>query len=225
MVEEIQYCCQLIVACVVILVSLINIAFTDENICLWTTLASGTLDYLLPNLSLKRNEPFYPTLLSNASMDCYPNNTVAKYTTKLPNMMELEGDWEVGLVKISCPGALINVHGDEYVFRVINHAKNYAKVYTLKEGYYRDVYDFVDAVNDLLRVPRERNDILKKTIGIERQKVCLRFFELERVVELTIKPGYKVYFNEALARKLDFRIMPYIPIRQWAWLRNQTVQL
>ena len=92
MVEEIQYCCQLIVACVVILVSLINIAFTDENICLWTTLASGTLDYLLPNLSLKRNEPFLPDLPSNASMECYPNNTVAKYTTKLPNMIG-KSDW------------------------------------------------------------------------------------------------------------------------------------
>jgi len=131
----------------------------------------------------------------------FPSNA---YTTKLPNMMELDGDWEVGLVAISCPGALINVHGDEYVFRVINHAGNYAKVYTLKEGYYRDVYDFVDAANDLLRVLRERNDILRETIGIERQKAYLRFVELEKVVELVIRPGYKVYFNEALARKLGF---------------------
>jgi len=123
---------------------------------------------------------------------------------ELPNMMELDGDWKVGLVEISCPGALINVHGDECVFRVINNAGNYAKVYTLKEGYYRDVYEFVDAVNDLLGVPRERNDILRETIGIERQKAYLRFVELEKVVELVIRPGYKVYFNEALARKLGF---------------------
>ena len=78
--------------CIVILVSLLNIAFADENICVWTTLAICTLGYLLPNPYLKRNEPFLPDLPSNASMECYPNNTVAKYTTKLPNMIG-KSDW------------------------------------------------------------------------------------------------------------------------------------
>ena len=32
----------------------------------------------------------------------------------------------------------------------------------------------------------------------------MKFVELENVVELVIRPGYKVYFNEALARKLGF---------------------
>jgi len=52
---------------------------------------------------------FYMTLPSNSSMDCYPDNTAAKYTTKLTNVIELDGDWEVGLTEISCPGSLINV--------------------------------------------------------------------------------------------------------------------
>ena len=30
-------------------------------------------------------------------MDCLPDNTVARFTTKLNGIIELEGDWEVGL--------------------------------------------------------------------------------------------------------------------------------
>jgi len=52
---------------------------------------------------------FYMTLPSNSSMDCYLDNMTAKYTTKLASMIELDGEWEVGLMEISCPGSLINV--------------------------------------------------------------------------------------------------------------------
>jgi len=34
---------------------------------------------------------FHLTLPSNASMDCYPNNTAAQYSTKLPRNINLEG--------------------------------------------------------------------------------------------------------------------------------------
>jgi len=33
-------------------------------------------------------------------MDYYPNNTVGRFTTKLNSLIELEGDWEVGLTEI-----------------------------------------------------------------------------------------------------------------------------
>ena len=36
---------------------------------------------------------FYVTLPSNSSMDCYPDNSVARLTTKLNGAIELEGDW------------------------------------------------------------------------------------------------------------------------------------
>ena len=46
---------------------------------------------------------FYLTLPSNSSMDYYPQNTVAQYTTKLNSTIELDSDWEVGLTEISFP--------------------------------------------------------------------------------------------------------------------------
>jgi len=42
-------------------------------------------------------------------MEYYPQNTVAQYRTKLTNLIELEGDWEVGLREISVPSNVENV--------------------------------------------------------------------------------------------------------------------
>ena len=52
---------------------------------------------------------FYLTLPSNSSMDYYPENTVARYTTKLANTIELECNWEVGLLEMSTPVELVNI--------------------------------------------------------------------------------------------------------------------
>ena len=54
---------QEVIACVVIIVSLANITFTSENTCLWATLASGTIGYLLPSPSINHEALFRRTSL------------------------------------------------------------------------------------------------------------------------------------------------------------------
>jgi len=64
---------------------------------------------------------FYVTLLSNSSADYYHENTVARYTTKLADKIELESEWEVGLAEISFPSEVENVvYGQCYVDLYIN---------------------------------------------------------------------------------------------------------
>lgn len=47
---------------------------------------------------------FYLTLPSDSSLDYFPENTIAKFTTKLPQHIDLtDGTWEVGLAEISYP--------------------------------------------------------------------------------------------------------------------------
>ena len=46
---------------------------------------------------------FTTNLVSNASMDVFPANTMARLTTLLPNKVELTGDWEVALLEVSWP--------------------------------------------------------------------------------------------------------------------------
>jgi len=51
-------------------------------------------------------------------MDYYPDNTTARYTTKVPNVVEVDGDWEVGLTEISIPARTENVVVDECYFEL-----------------------------------------------------------------------------------------------------------
>ena len=60
--NELVYCCELIVVFVVIVVALFNLTFRDDDrdSCLWCSLISGALGYLVPNPSLNRNESILP---------------------------------------------------------------------------------------------------------------------------------------------------------------------
>ena len=50
--------------------------------------------------------PFYITLPSDASMDQYPANTAADWTTKLKSPITLRGKWEVALVEMQYVNSL-----------------------------------------------------------------------------------------------------------------------
>jgi len=66
---------------------------------------------------------FYITLPSNSSMDYYPDNTVARYVTKLPEKIELEGNWEIGMTEISVPVEVSNVVGGKCYYEIfVNEA-------------------------------------------------------------------------------------------------------
>jgi len=81
---------------------------------------------------------FYVTLPSNSSMDCYHDNSVARFTTKLNGDIELEGDWEVGLTEIpflsyieneSDEQCYYNIHVEDRFFRkIMLDAKHYATI-------------------------------------------------------------------------------------------------
>jgi len=77
------------------------------------------------------------TLPSNSSMDYYPQNTVAQYTTKLNGQIELDGEWEVGLTEISFTFDVDNVLEGECYF-VINNLEYDDSNHniTLAAGYY-----------------------------------------------------------------------------------------
>jgi len=49
-------------------------------------------------------------------MNYYRSYTVARHAIKLPQAMELEGDWEVALAEITVPSPLPNVTRDMHFF-------------------------------------------------------------------------------------------------------------
>jgi hypothetical protein len=43
---------------------------------------------------------FHITLPSNSSLEFYPQNTIVRFTVKLPETIQLDGDFEFGLAEI-----------------------------------------------------------------------------------------------------------------------------
>ena len=56
---------------------------------------------------------FYLTLPSNSSMDYFPDNTLTHFTTRLPQMIDLDGSWEIGLAEIQYPHSWHNIKKGE----------------------------------------------------------------------------------------------------------------
>ena len=54
---------------------------------------------------------FYITLPSNASLDIFPNNKTTGYRVKLPEKINLDEDWEVGLYSILYPHMWYTIPG------------------------------------------------------------------------------------------------------------------
>jgi hypothetical protein len=55
------------------------------------------------------NDHFFVTLPSDSSAKYYPNNTVARFVTKLPETIRLQGQYEMTLVEIIYPHNWYNV--------------------------------------------------------------------------------------------------------------------
>ena len=75
-------------------------------------------------------------------MDCYPNNTAAQHTTKLPRNINLEGDWEVALTEISVPVSMSNVLKDTCMVYLKRGSR--IDTHTVMPGYYRNTEDLLD---------------------------------------------------------------------------------
>lgn len=60
-------------------------------------------------------DSFYLTLLSNSSMEYFPENKTTVFSTKLPKSLILEGEWYVGVVEVQYPCTIFNVQESENV--------------------------------------------------------------------------------------------------------------
>jgi len=144
---------------------------------------------------------FYLTLPSNSSMDYYPQNTVAQYTTKLNTSIELDGDWEVGLTEISFPYNIENVVDRECYFKISNpEFDTYIKI-PLHGGYYSEFEEVATALH------REQANHLHHVPSPDRVPVRFSFNDDLGRVNMTIINDLCVMFSPALARLLGFRTM------------------
>ena len=50
----------------------------------------------------------YVTFPSDSSMQYFPDNETSNFVTELSRTLQLDGEWEVGLVEIDCPHTWYN---------------------------------------------------------------------------------------------------------------------
>jgi len=95
---------------------------------------------------------FFVTLPSDSSMKCYPENTVAKFTTKLPQSLTLEGEYEVGLAELIYPQTWYNINNFDakYWIAIAEYGSLGIplKRCVIETNNYRDAEEFIKSLND-----------------------------------------------------------------------------
>ena len=101
---------------------------------------------------------FYLTLPSNASTSTFPDNKASSYRVKIPQPLNLNGDWEVGLYSITYPHTWYNFsehdgqvyYSDDGVIFFGNY---------VDYGYYETMEDFLKSVNKAILKETKGNNV------------------------------------------------------------------
>ena len=129
---------------------------------------------------------FYLTLPSNSSMDVYPDNTMANFKTRLPNRVELEGRWEVGLVEMQYPHSWYNLREDEEVIIQPVGMPELNSLVTIPAGFYPTIIHLTD------RIETE----ITKTLNMTDEKpVLFRYDDIRNKISIRVKRRSGLHFS------------------------------
>ena len=95
-------------------------------------------------------DSFTIELVSNASSQLSPNNTLNSFTNFLPEHVSLDGHWEAAISEISYPSMYQNVTEGKFIFYDEKLSKT-TEAYYLEPGLYSCITDIVEAMNTLIQ--------------------------------------------------------------------------
>ena len=96
-------------------------------------------------------------LVSNASGELFPDNTLSSFTNFLPEQVNLEGQWEVAISEISYPSMYQNI--TEGCFKLFDEKLSKStSTYSIEPGLYNSITDIVEAMNTLIQERNNHND-------------------------------------------------------------------
>jgi hypothetical protein len=64
--------------------------------------------------SVPMSDEFYVTMLSNSSMNYYPENSLSSFTNKMNKYMQKDSNWKVGITEIYTNDYVPNVYGEHW---------------------------------------------------------------------------------------------------------------
>ena len=112
-------------------------------------------------------------LVSNASGELFPDNTLSFFTNFLPEQVNLEGQWEVAISEISYPSMYQNITEGKFKFFDKKLLKS-TSTYSIEPGLYTSITEIVEAMNTLIQERNNHNEICT-TVEVSRrtQKVVI----------------------------------------------------
>ena len=118
-------------------------------------------------------DSFTIELVSNASGELFPDNTLSSFTNFLPKQVNLEGQWEVAVSEISYPSLYQNITEGYFKFFDEKLSKS-TSTYNLEPGLYTSITDIVEAMNTLILERNNHNETCI-TVKVSRrsQKVVI----------------------------------------------------
>ncbi len=96
-------------------------------------------------------------LVSNASSQPFPNNTLSSFTNFLPEQVNFDGQWEVAISEISYPSMYQDVRKGKLVFYDEKLSKT-TEAHYLEPGLYSYITDIVEAMNTLIQERNKQRD-------------------------------------------------------------------
>ena len=118
-------------------------------------------------------ESFTKELVSNASAQLFPDNTLSSFTNFLPEQLNLEGQWEVAISEISYPSMYQNVTKGNFMFFDKKLSKS-SDFYYLEPGLCSSITDIVETMNTLIQERHNHSENCIKLKCLEGRKK-LRF--------------------------------------------------
>ena len=106
-------------------------------------------------------------MVSNASGELIPNNTLSSFTNFLPEQVNLEGQWEVAISEISYPSMYQNITEGKFKFFDQKLSKS-TSTYNLEPGLYTSNTDIVEAMKTLIQ---ERNNHNETCITVKVSRI------------------------------------------------------
>ena len=117
-------------------------------------------------------ESFTIELVSNASTQLLPENTLSSFTNFLTEQLNLDGQWEVAISEISYPSMSQNVTEGKLMFFDKKLSKS-SQFYYLEPGLYPSITNIVEAMNILIQERQNHGEncikvkVSRKTQNVE----------------------------------------------------------
>ena len=152
---------------------------------------------------------FYITLPSNACMDVYPKNTQSSFKINLPKTLYLKHAYEVALAEIHYPVSwrtFANLQA--YSFSVQEEFTGTFRVISISIAYYKDVPEFIHAINVALQA-------YFTTMRFPNDAIKIQCREVEQKIRIQTKPQFSIKFSSEAADVLGIEYKSYNGPYEW----------